>query len=201
MATSGPSESRSLLRDSIKVSHPVSAAMEDGSGVYVLGDLARSDGIDVSLCRPRPERIRSLTSESLTQPPNQKSPTRQATTSGTGCPSSRSSREKVGFDRSRLLSNNLIAFFPPLLPAAIHDPSAKLSKKELEKLGYPMPIVDHAKARLRAIARYKKYDHILTVRYVVTHSSLVQPWGRNRRVMRLERAGEGEPVRVVMSVE
>jgi deoxyribodipyrimidine photo-lyase len=31
-----------------------------------------------------------------------------------------------------------------------------LSKKEIEKLGYVMPIVDHAKARKRAIARYKK---------------------------------------------
>ncbi|KAK4704489.1 deoxyribodipyrimidine photo-lyase, partial [Phenoliferia sp. Uapishka_3] len=38
---------------------------------------------------------------------------------------------------------------------AIHDPSAKLSKKELAKIGYPSPIVDHAKSRIRAIARYK----------------------------------------------
>ncbi|SCV74778.1 BQ2448_7807 [Microbotryum intermedium] len=38
---------------------------------------------------------------------------------------------------------------------AIHEPSAMMSKKEIEKLGYVMPIVDHAKARKRAIARFK----------------------------------------------
>ncbi|KAI5479988.1 hypothetical protein MNV49_002278 [Pseudohyphozyma bogoriensis] len=37
----------------------------------------------------------------------------------------------------------------------IHDPSSHLSEKEFEKLGYPKPIVDHSKARVRAIARYK----------------------------------------------
>ncbi|KDE06346.1 hypothetical protein MVLG_03383 [Microbotryum lychnidis-dioicae p1A1 Lamole] len=38
---------------------------------------------------------------------------------------------------------------------AIHEPSATMSKKEIEKMGYVMPIVDHAKARKRAIARFK----------------------------------------------
>lgn len=38
---------------------------------------------------------------------------------------------------------------------ALHDPSSHLSSKELEKRGYPKPIVDHASARKRAIARYK----------------------------------------------
>ncbi|KAM0753516.1 hypothetical protein T439DRAFT_322411 [Meredithblackwellia eburnea MCA 4105] len=37
----------------------------------------------------------------------------------------------------------------------IHDPSSALSKKELEKMGYCAPIVDHKMARVRAIARYK----------------------------------------------
>lgn len=39
--------------------------------------------------------------------------------------------------------------------AAIHDPHEKLSPKEFAKLGYPAPIVDHAVARKRALARYK----------------------------------------------
>ena len=38
---------------------------------------------------------------------------------------------------------------------AIHDPHGSLSPKEFEKLGYPKPIVDHAKARQRALFRYK----------------------------------------------
>jgi deoxyribodipyrimidine photo-lyase len=38
---------------------------------------------------------------------------------------------------------------------ALHDPSTTLGKAGLAKIGYPAPIVDHAKARLRAIARYK----------------------------------------------
>lgn len=37
----------------------------------------------------------------------------------------------------------------------VHDPHGRLNKKEFAKLGYPAPIVDHAKARKRAIARYK----------------------------------------------
>jgi deoxyribodipyrimidine photo-lyase len=40
-------------------------------------------------------------------------------------------------------------------PSAIHDPGLTLSKKELQKMGYCAPIVDHTKARIRAIARYK----------------------------------------------
>lgn len=39
----------------------------------------------------------------------------------------------------------------------LHDPESKFSKKELEKMGYCRPIVDHASARIRAIARYKKW--------------------------------------------
>jgi deoxyribodipyrimidine photo-lyase len=39
---------------------------------------------------------------------------------------------------------------------AIHDPHGKLSPKEFAKLNYPAPIVDHAKARARALARYKQ---------------------------------------------
>lgn len=42
------------------------------------------------------------------------------------------------------------------LPTAIHEPSTKLSEAEIKKLGYVMPIVDHKKARARALARYKK---------------------------------------------
>ncbi|KAJ9091068.1 hypothetical protein QFC20_007743 [Naganishia adeliensis] len=38
---------------------------------------------------------------------------------------------------------------------AIHDPYGKLTKSEFEKLGYPKPIVDHAKSRARALFRYK----------------------------------------------
>ncbi|GAC76270.1 deoxyribodipyrimidine photolyase [Moesziomyces antarcticus T-34] len=38
---------------------------------------------------------------------------------------------------------------------AIHDPYARLSKAEFEKLGYPKPIVEHAQARQRALRRYK----------------------------------------------
>lgn len=38
---------------------------------------------------------------------------------------------------------------------AVHEPSKHKSKAELAKLGYPAPIVEHAKARKRALARYK----------------------------------------------
>lgn len=40
--------------------------------------------------------------------------------------------------------------------AAIHDPAAKLSKKQILDMGYVMPIVDHAKARTTAIEKYKE---------------------------------------------
>lgn len=43
-----------------------------------------------------------------------------------------------------------------LPPAAIHDPAAKLSKKQILDMGYVMPIVDHAKARTTAIDKYKE---------------------------------------------
>ncbi|ORY51765.1 DNA photolyase, FAD-binding/Cryptochrome [Leucosporidium creatinivorum] len=39
---------------------------------------------------------------------------------------------------------------------AIHEPSASMSEKEILKLGYVMPIVDHATTRKRALARYKE---------------------------------------------
>lgn len=38
---------------------------------------------------------------------------------------------------------------------AVHEPYAKLGRKEFEKLGYPAPIVEHKMARERALARYK----------------------------------------------
>ncbi|CED82716.1 Deoxyribodipyrimidine photolyase/cryptochrome [Phaffia rhodozyma] len=38
---------------------------------------------------------------------------------------------------------------------ALYDPYGHLSPAEFKKLGYPMPIVDHKKARERAIERYK----------------------------------------------
>ncbi|GAA6002665.1 cryptochrome/photolyase family protein [Rhodotorula paludigena] len=38
---------------------------------------------------------------------------------------------------------------------AIHDPSKTMSKKQLDNLGYCMPIVDHSKARTKAIEAYK----------------------------------------------
>ncbi|GAA5905644.1 hypothetical protein JCM8208_005793 [Rhodotorula glutinis] len=38
----------------------------------------------------------------------------------------------------------------------IHDPAAKLSKKQILDMGYVMPIVDHAKARTTAIDKYKE---------------------------------------------
>ena len=38
---------------------------------------------------------------------------------------------------------------------AIHDPTT-LGKKEFAKLGYPRPIVDHDKARLRALEVYAR---------------------------------------------
>lgn len=39
---------------------------------------------------------------------------------------------------------------------AIHEPSSQFSAKELEKMGYCAPMVHHAKARVKAIARFKK---------------------------------------------
>lgn len=39
---------------------------------------------------------------------------------------------------------------------AIHAPHERLSAAEFKKLGYLQPLVDHAKARKRAIARYKE---------------------------------------------
>ncbi|GAA5869175.1 hypothetical protein JCM1840_004316 [Sporobolomyces johnsonii] len=41
---------------------------------------------------------------------------------------------------------------------AIHDPSSRLSPAEIKKLGYVPAIVDHAKARVKAIETYKKCD-------------------------------------------
>jgi len=38
---------------------------------------------------------------------------------------------------------------------AVHEPHKHLSEKELAKLGYPKPIVDHFEARIRALRRYK----------------------------------------------
>ena len=37
----------------------------------------------------------------------------------------------------------------------LYDPHGTLSAAEFKRLGYPAPIVDHAKARLRALARFK----------------------------------------------
>jgi deoxyribodipyrimidine photo-lyase len=51
-----------------------------------------------------------------------------------------------------LLPSSLLTFFPF---TAIHNPSSVLSAGELRKIGYPSPIVDHAKARLKAIEVYK----------------------------------------------
>lgn len=39
---------------------------------------------------------------------------------------------------------------------ALHDPSSQFGKKDLAKMGYYPPVCDHAKSRIRAIARYKK---------------------------------------------
>lgn len=50
----------------------------------------------------------------------------------------------------------LLARSLALPPAAIHDPAAKLSKKQILDMGYVMPIVDHAKARTTAIDKYKE---------------------------------------------
>jgi len=38
---------------------------------------------------------------------------------------------------------------------ALYNPSAHISKTAFEKLGYPHPLVDHQKARERALRRYK----------------------------------------------
>ena len=55
-------------------------------------------------------------------------------------------------------SSSLLALARSLAlpPAAIHDPAAKLSKKQILDMGYVMPIVDHAKARTTAIDKYKE---------------------------------------------
>ncbi|KAJ3085827.1 hypothetical protein HK102_013794 [Quaeritorhiza haematococci] len=39
--------------------------------------------------------------------------------------------------------------------SVVHDPSGKLNRLQFEKLGYPKPIVDHKKARERALERFK----------------------------------------------
>lgn len=109
------------------------------------------------LGRLRRERILSLTSASSTLLPSRRSLTSRETTSGTGCLSLRSSRARVC-----LLPPPSSVISPPFHLArltdrtVLHDPSSKYSKKELERMGYCAPIVDHAKARVRAIARYKK---------------------------------------------
>ncbi|ODO10702.1 hypothetical protein I350_01299 [Cryptococcus amylolentus CBS 6273] len=43
---------------------------------------------------------------------------------------------------------------------AIHDPYHHMSSREFAKLGYPAPIVDHKKARERALFRYKHVGEI-----------------------------------------
>jgi len=57
------------------------------------------------------------------------------------------------------VSGDYIRFWVPelgkLKGTALHDPSSKFSKRELERMGYMWPLVDHAKARKRAIARYQ----------------------------------------------
>lgn len=42
------------------------------------------------------------------------------------------------------------------LSSAIHEPHKHLKISEFKATGYPKPIVDHAKARKKAIARFKK---------------------------------------------
>ncbi|GAA5880799.1 hypothetical protein JCM3774_005755 [Rhodotorula dairenensis] len=39
---------------------------------------------------------------------------------------------------------------------SVHNPSATLSEKKIKELGYVMPIVDHAKMRVKAIEAYKE---------------------------------------------
>jgi deoxyribodipyrimidine photo-lyase len=43
-----------------------------------------------------------------------------------------------------------------LPPEHIHEPSKYLNPSKLEQLGYCLPIVDHAQARVRIIALFKK---------------------------------------------
>lgn len=38
----------------------------------------------------------------------------------------------------------------------MHNPGATLSDKKIKELGYVLPIVDHAKARVKAIDAYKE---------------------------------------------
>lgn len=44
----------------------------------------------------------------------------------------------------------------PFCPTGVHNPSATLSETKIKELGYVMPIVDHAKMRVKAIEAYKE---------------------------------------------
>lgn len=61
--------------------------------------------------------------------------------------------ELRGVSDKGMLACDFLWTFAHTFITAIHDPYGKLTKSEFEKLGYPKPIVDHAKSRARALFR------------------------------------------------